>query len=349
MTGWLAQVRGRPLPRYGVEQEEPLDLTDQAAAAAQLREMLAAQGVPEGELAHAAAELLRDLKDAPAPGESSPVGRSLVAPELAPLESAWHKVLPDPKPFSTHLQPLEPVAAFGESQVRWLAFLREHPQAFDSVDILDDLATAIEGDMEEGAGWIDERVIEPIVARGAAIVLGATSRDERCELPWLDTRNRPALRLVVRVIYLLQRQGRDAEALEWIKRMLAWNPGDNHGMRSLLALAFARAAQHENLLQLAQRYPGDFSLELAYGKCLALYSLDRREEAAAALAEAIVRNRHVPGMLARERVSPPAGESFGIALGGKEQAFLYWEAARELWCAQPGALAWLKKQPASRG
>jgi hypothetical protein len=80
-----------------------------------------------------------------------------------------------------------------------------------------------------------------------------------------------------------------------------------------------------------------------------LYCLERRDEAKAALAEAIRRNRHVPKMLARERGPAPKGERFGVALGSREEAFIYCESARVLWAAAPGALAWLSRHAAGRG
>src|SRR5262249_25035569 len=62
-------------------------------------------------------------------------------PQLLRTEQLWHDVFPLGKPFSSQDQP------FGGAEVwepgietRWCEFLREHPESFDSLDILDDLA-----------------------------------------------------------------------------------------------------------------------------------------------------------------------------------------------------------------
>lgn len=277
----------------------------------------------------------------------------LAVPELASLEAEWHRVFPDPKPLATQLEHFGPVQAWGEAQQRWLGFLRTHPQAADSLDILDDLATAIESGAQAATDWMDQRVLEPILARGAAIVIAAAASDRQTPaLAWTDPRNRAGLRLVVRWIHLLVRQNRRAEAHVWIERMLAWDAQDRHGLRGVLALELGRAGEHEAVLALASRYPGDFLLELNYGRALALFCLGRRDEAAAALAEAIERNRHVPAMLARRPAAPPSHSGFGVEAGSRAEAWYYRDAAHEIWRAAPEAIAWLgasRRKAARRG
>lgn len=357
LTGWLAQVRDRPLPAYRVQTDDPLDLDDEPAALARLSQMLTAQGLPEREAGRQARKLLSDLKKREAleaqgelplgeppddkAGEERPRG-ALAAPELAALERAWHEVFPDPKPLATQLELVGPAQAWGERQARWLAFLREHPEAFDSLDILDDLATAIEGDGDVASDWMDQRVLEPILSRAAAIVAAAAPDARGPAIPWTDPRNRAGLRLVVRWIHLLVRQNRGAEARAWIERMLGWDTEDRHGLRGLLALELGRAGDHEAVLALDARFPEDFLLELSYGCALALYSLGRRDEAAAALARAIERNPHVPAMLAYERPARPKDSGFGVEIGSRAEAWYYGDAARDIWAACPGAIEWLK-------
>jgi hypothetical protein len=85
-------------------------------------------------------------------------------------------------------------------------FLDEHPQAFDSLDILDDLASALATHPQSGAAWLDLAFMEPVLARAAAIVDHALR--DRPE-PWLDGRleaNQAALRCLSRLADLEDRR-----------------------------------------------------------------------------------------------------------------------------------------------
>lgn len=72
---------------------------------------------------------------------------------LAALEHHWHEVFPPDNPWKPGLEE------------QWMAFLTQHPEAFDSLDILDDLSTALTRHPQYGADWLDHALIKPLLAR----------------------------------------------------------------------------------------------------------------------------------------------------------------------------------------
>ena len=70
---------------------------------------------------------------------------TLTAPNcLAKVERQWHRFFPLQKPFYVQDQPFDDHDVWGYAcETHWCGFLREHPESFDSLDILDDIATAL--------------------------------------------------------------------------------------------------------------------------------------------------------------------------------------------------------------
>jgi hypothetical protein len=60
----------------------------------------------------------------------------------------------------------------------------------------------------------------------------------------------------------------------------------------------------------------------------------------------VVRLPRIPPYLTRKRIRQPALSPLGVTPGGDDQAWLYREAMRDVWEAEPGVLAWLKRMTA---
>ena len=107
-------------------------------------------------------------------------------------------------------------------------------------------------------------------------------------------------------------------------------------MRGYLATGRDEAA-----LALAAKFPTDSLVDIAYGRALALFRLGRRDEATAALREALEQSPKVGKFLLAEKRRKPRIDPHGVRIGGDDEAWLYREAMRETWQATPGAMAWL--------
>lgn len=160
----------------------------------------------------------------------------LVPPaSLAAIEKQWHEILPLEKPFSTQDQLFSGVDVWDEaSQLRWRAFLRDHDACFDSIDILDDLATAIGRHPHSGSREVESQLLTIVLDRNAAILEHVCEHLNGATLSWAQPENRAALRGLMRLLQS-HRARHERDLVESLgARMLKLNPGDDHGVRALL-------------------------------------------------------------------------------------------------------------------
>jgi hypothetical protein len=104
-----------------------------------------------------------------------------------------------------------------------------------------------------------------------------------------------------------------------------------------------RAGEDEAALALAARYEGDLFAELSYGRVLALSRLGWERDAAVAAAQAIEDLPEVAKFLTRERARQPKLSAHGVTIGGKDQAWIYRQEMRDVWLANPAAMALIEK------
>lgn len=349
----LKIAQARTVPAYRAQAIPVLNADDPEAVADHYRRVFRGMGIAEGELDKHIAKIQSDLKNLRAPpgDETTPETESMervLAPPaaLARLEERWRAVYPFAKPMSTQPLPRSQDDPWEEPQAgRWLAFLKDNPGAFDSLDILDDLLMAVDLHGEDELPGVYEQMAAPLLNRGLMILDTAVAGQESVQLPWRVAENRPALRLLSRRINLhLDRREAEAAA-RLMERLVALNPNDNHGYRCLLMEHYLRAGDNARALSLWDRYADDwYNPEMSYGYALALYRVDRREEAAQTLRKAVKQLPEVRRALLASKVKPPKLSEFGgIAVGGKDQAAFYRDDMLDIWQATPGALDWLRR------
>ena len=357
LSNWLNEVSPRPLPDYRISADEPV-LPEGAGDGrdTELARHLRQQGVASDDIARVIAQLNAQLAgleaeaeraagDDEAPAEDPQEVAFLQAPQpVLALEASWQAVFPLGKPFSVNLRPFGEEGVWDDEDL-WVAYLDAHREAFDSLDILDDLATAVECHPQRDVAGVAEALQEPLLRRAHAIIdraLAASEMDHP-KLRWSWTENRPAVRSLVRLVYLELHRGNNAAALTLAQQVLALNPDDNHGLRTLVINALLRAGDDEAALQLARAYPEDANPEIAYGEVLALYRLGRKGEALLALEDAIQALPKLPRFLTAAKVRKPRIDAFGVRMGGDDQAWIYRQEMRDVWQATPGMLQWLKQ------
>jgi hypothetical protein len=106
---------------------------------------------------------------------------------------------------------------------------------------------------------------------------------------------------------------------------------------------YLRRGEDAAALALARRFPDDLLADLAYGEVLALYRLGEQDRARAALRTAVGRLPRIPRYLTRKRIKRPRLSPLGVTPGGEDQAWMYREAMRDVWEAEPGILRWMKR------
>jgi hypothetical protein len=281
----------------------------------------------------------------------TPCERSFVltpAAAVALIEREWHEVFPLEKPFSLQDQPFDAHEIWGEpSESRWVGFLRAHPESFDSLDILDDLATAVGRHPQADAPGLDDLLLGPLLVRSETIVaracpMSSKPMSSKIGLPWVIARNRAPLRGLMRALqWRLARNERPA-AVVTAETLLGLNPDDDHGVRFMLMNEYLRAGHDEKALALAEQYPHDIAPETRFGAVLALVRLQRLQEAERVLHTARSDLPKTAQYLLPARIRRPRLAAGTIEIGGDDQAWLYRDEMRAEWQQTPGALEWLR-------
>lgn len=339
LNDWMSVIAARPLPDYGLSAVKPrrgarqqtgqLDLFDGSDRTAPSAARMGGRTTPI---------------DVPSVGADSALGvpMELRAPaSVRQLESFWRALYPAEKPYSTHLTLVDGADVWTETA--WVDYLLGHPESADSLEVLDDLATALYEHPESALPWISHALLRPLVDRAWAMVEALLPPEEPCYIPWSSKGNRAALRLLFRRYLCQLQEGQSAAAVRTLETLLRLNPQDNHGVRAELMNHYLRDGEDERALALAQRFPDDLLADLAYGEVLALYRLGRQDRARSALTTAIRRLPRIPQYLTRKRIKQPRLSPLGVTPGGDDQAWLYREAMLDVWVAEPGILAWLKR------
>nr|WP_295385832.1 hypothetical protein [uncultured Thiodictyon sp.] len=257
------------------------------------------------------------------------------------LEAQWRSLFPGGKPESIRLTLADEGRVWQSAQ--WSDFLLAHPEAADSLDCLDDLATALYEHPESTLPWISHALLRPLVERAWMLVTGALPPEAAYYLPWARQHNRPLLRLLFRRYLCQLEEGQPQGAALTLETLLRLNPQDNHGVRAELMNHYLRCGEDQQALALVRRFPDDLLADLAYGEVLALYRLGEQERARTALGTAVHRLPRIPHYLTRKRIKRPRLSPVGVTPGGDDQAWMYREAMRDVWEAEPGILSWLKR------
>jgi len=142
--------------------------------------------------------------------------------DLASVEQRWREAFPQTKPSLTATQ--HDFTGMWDEPEKWLEFLAGNSLAWQSFDVLDDLAMAIDALQTMGTG---PSVLEPLLGRGTALLdanldAGASGNGT---LPWGWQENRPALRMLAHLVFRAQEamdQGASGERfIELAERLIA--------------------------------------------------------------------------------------------------------------------------------
>ena len=259
------------------------------------------------------------------------------------VERQWHQVFPLQKPFAIQDQPFDAHEVWGDPcESLWCDFLRKHPESFDSIDILDDLATALAHHPQADAPGLDDLLLGPVLARHEAIMARACPTSAKAELPWVIAANRPALRGLVRAFQWRLARNERGPAVSTAEHVMELNRDDPHGLRFLLVNEYLRTGCDSKALTLAERYPHDLAPETRFGAVLALVRLQRLAEAERALLTARSALPKTAQYLLPARVRRPRLRQGTIEAGGDDQAWFYRDEMRAVWQQTPGALEWLR-------
>jgi tetratricopeptide (TPR) repeat protein len=161
---------------------------------------------------------------------------------------------------------------------------------------------------------------------------------------WGILETRPYMRARAGLAQSLWLLGERQQAIEHYREMLRLNPGDNQGIRYILANCLMEEGLDEALGILLNEYQGEVDAAWLYPYALWIFRREGASPAAnASLKKAVNRNRLVPPYLLGGRKLPKHLPEY-ISLGGESEAVAYAAEAIEGWRKTPGALEWLMGQ-----
>jgi tetratricopeptide (TPR) repeat protein len=197
---------------------------------------------------------------------------------------------------------------------------------------------------EEGAKSLQEAkdLYEKGVLAGER-ALGEETFEEEAGHFWGILETRPYMRAREGLATCLWELGEREEAIEHYREMLDLNPGDNQGIRYELAGCLLDEEMDEELGELLQRYEEDASAFWVYSRALWMFHKEGdREEATAALKEAIETNHYVTLYLLGRKSLPSALPEL-IGFGDESEAVAYFARGLTGWLRTPQALEWLRQ------
>lgn len=156
---------------------------------------------------------------------------------------------------------------------------------------------------------------------------------------WGFLETRPYMRARAALADSLWQHGRQSDALDHYAAMLELNPGDNQGVRYILAARLLALDDIKRLKRLLKTYKEDGSAQWLYTRALLAFR-DKAPAADKLAQEAWRSNNFVPPMLAGKLRAVVSRTGY-ITVGGKDEAAEYFVEYGEAWRKTPGAIEWL--------
>ena len=173
--------------------------------------------------------------------------------------------------------------------------------------------------------------------------LGQQTFEEEVGYFWGLLETRPYMRARAGLAWCLWVIGDQQQAIDHYQEMLRLNPGDNQGLRYLLANCLLESGGDETLQRLLEQYEDDASATWLYTRALLLFRQQGASEAATdQLHEAIGYNPFVPPYLSGKKRLPKWLPPY-MGFGDENEAIHYAADAKSIWRKTKGALSWLRK------
>lgn len=228
--------------------------------------------------------------------------------------------------------------AFPWDEEDWIEFLEEKPQCFGSIEIIDDILTALDYWQQDEHILINIKL--PLAQRAWKIY---EALPEQGGLPWGFRENRSLYTSLYSIVLPLKYLGQNDKVIDYLERLIIINPNDNLGLRSELANSYLDQKEYNRLFELLRLYPDDQSLGITMAKTLGLWAIGDKENAKIQWQQIKDYNPYIKNFMLKSKKLAPELDSYGITMGGEDEAWFYRQAARDTWLAHKGAINWLKQ------
>lgn len=173
---------------------------------------------------------------------------------------------------------------------------------------------------------------------------------QKSKLPWGIMENRAFLRALFQSANVYADSGRFDLACKEAEKLLQVCPNDNLGIRERMIELYMLTKQYQKIIQLCDNYPEDMLANIVFGKVLAYCYQDKLDKAEK---EWVIAQDNLPEVaheILKKRHPRPRGidNSYGIEIGGKDQAYFYWQDMGEWWEGNATAQALIEKKRAEK-
>ncbi len=177
--------------------------------------------------------------------------------------------------------------------------------------------------------------------KAGEMTLGPEGFEEFAGHFWGFLETRPYMRARAGLAQTLWAEGRHDEAIAHCREMLDLNPGDNQGIRYIVAAWLLRMGDDAGLEKLLKQHGDDASAFMLYTQALFAFRKGGDSKKAKELAEeAWHSNTHIPAALAGTKKIKDPGTGYHT-IGGEDEAVYYIDEYGSAWRETPGAIEWL--------
>ena len=176
--------------------------------------------------------------------------------------------------------------------------------------------------------------------------LGEKTFDEDRGHFWGVFETRPYMRARAGLAQCLYEMGEYDEAIAHYREMLKLNPGDNQGIRYVLACCLAELGRYDELEELlnSKEYKDDCAPDWLYTKTLLSFIKTGDSSQSRAKFKAAAKwNPHVLEYITGKRFIPRILPDT-VRVGGEDEAICYVSDSLSAWKKVTGAIQWLKEQ-----
>tara|TARA_B100000700_G_scaffold183638_1_gene202532 strand:+ start:6910 stop:8736 length:1827 start_codon:yes stop_codon:yes gene_type:complete len=225
----------------------------------------------------------------------------------------------------------------------WLGELCAHPEWLDSPQVVQSLTLALTSRFGS-LPWMAPSLFEPLAVRLERWLTQLESEGEG-DFEWDAADNAVLLRTGLALVVGMERGARE-RSRELAERLLSLDAQDSLGLRELVLDQLLRESRNRRALEVSlQASETPPLLGVLMGRVLALYRLERLDEAREALEEVRRINPHVMAMLCDPKGREVRGrQADAPEPGSRAEAWQYRTLMRDQWSNTQGALGWLDAQ-----
>lgn len=225
----------------------------------------------------------------------------------------------------------------------WLGEVCAHPEWLDSPEVVQALTMALASRFGS-LPWMAESFFEPLAIRFERWLTQLEQEGGR--FAWDEADNALLLRTGLSLVVGMERGARQ-RSRQLAERLLVLDEQDSLGLRELVLDQLLREGRDAEAVTLSyQREPNDEGplLGVLMGRVLALYRLERLDEATDSLRAVHALNSQAVAMMCADNPRPVPLALEVPEPGTKAEAWQYRALMRDQWATTRGALAWLAEQ-----